>query len=267
VTVGRVTGSLFAGIVAAFLLAPTAVMAAMSLSEGSILQFPPPGWTLDWYSRLAEDESWLDAARTSALVAAGTAVGATVLGTAVAVALARARFRGQSLIQAVVLSPLIVPLVVLAVGMFVTYSSWRLSGTYAGLLAAHIVLALPYVFIAVLTALQGVDPTLERAARTLGAGPLTAFREVTLPLIFPGIAIGALFAFIVSWDEVVVALFLTSPTVRTLPVLMWGQVRTEVEPTVAAVGTLLTAMSVLLLIAMAWLQHRGSKRIAGSVHG
>jgi putative spermidine/putrescine transport system permease protein len=145
------------------------------------------------------------------------------------------------------LSPMIVPIVIVAIGTYLVFVSWRLEGSLIGLVVAHVCLALPLVVVNVVASLQSLDRNLELAAQNLGAGPLRTFFRITLPLILPGVGAGALFAFITSWDEVVVSMFLASPTVRTLPVLMWSAIRSEVDPTIAAVASMLTVLTLALL--------------------
>ena len=226
-----------------FLIGPTLVIIPMSFSSGKTLKFPPPGYSLRWYENLFTSEMWTGAAITSLQVGVLTAIFATVLGTITAIGLARGKFPAKSFIQAVVLSPLIIPLVIVAIGMFSVFVSWRLAGSLVGLVIAHTVLALPFVVTNVMASLRTVDRNLELAAANLGAGPIRVFTRVTLPLIMPGALAGALFAFITSWDEIVVAIFLTTARLRTLPIVMWNQVRTEVDPTIAAAATILTVIT------------------------
>ena len=162
----------------------------------------------------------------------------------------RGRFPGKSLANALILSPLVVPVIVIGIGMFSVYVRWKITGSLAGLVAAHSALAIPFVMVSVASALRTMDRNLETAAQSLGAGPGRTFARITLPIILPGVLTGALFAFLTSWDEVVVSIFLTTAKFRTLPVEMWEQVRQVVDPTVAAVATTVLAVttSVLLLV-------------------
>ena len=162
----------------------------------------------------------------------------------------RGRFPGKNLVNALILSPLIVPVIIIAIGMFSLYVRWKITGTLLGLVIAHSTLAIPFVVVSVSTSLRTIDRNLELAAQNLGAGPVRTFTRITLPLVLPGVFAGALFAFLTSWDEVVVAIFLTTAKFRTLPVEMWEQVRQVVDPTVAAVATVvLTVTTTVLLIA------------------
>ena len=246
------------GLVAFVLIAPTLVIVPMSLSAGSELRFPPSGWSTRWYVNFFTDEAWVYGAITSATVAGWTVAISTVLGTLTALGLVRGRYPGRAAVNAVVLGPLLVPVVLLAIGMFFVLARWRLSGTLQGLVIAHVVLALPLVVVTVGTSLRGVDRTLEMAAQSLGAGPLRTFWRVTFPLIRPGIVAGALFAFITSWDEVVIAIFQTSPLFRTLPVVMWSQVRSQVDPTIAAAASMLTVLTAAVLLAAYVVTRRGA---------
>jgi len=231
-----------------YLLAPTLVIIPMSFTEGSILSFPPDGFSLRWYEQMLTRSEWSTGLRNSAVVAVLTAILATVLGTLAALGLTRGRFPGKALVNALALSPLIVPVVIIAIGMFSLFVQWRISGSIVGLVAAHTALALPFVIVSVATSLRTMDRNLELAAANLGATPARSFLRITLPIILPGVLAGAIFSFITSWDEVVVAIFLTSARFRTLPVEMWEQVRQVVDPTVAAVATTLLVVTTGLLL-------------------
>jgi putative spermidine/putrescine transport system permease protein len=231
-----------------YLLAPTLVIVPMSFTEARILSFPPQGFSLQWYGRMLTDPQWSTAMVNSAEVAILTAILATVLGTLAALALMRGRFPGRTAVNGLVLAPLIVPVVIIAIGMFSLYVRWRISGSLLGLVIAHTALALPFVVVSVSASLRTMDRNLELAAANLGADPRRTFTRITLPIILPGVVAGAIFAFITSWDEVVVAIFLTSARFRTLPVEMWEQVRQVVDPTVAAVATTLLVVTTALLL-------------------
>ncbi len=231
-----------------YLLAPTLVIVPMSFTEASTLGFPPQGFSIRWYGQMLTDPQWSAGLTNSILVAVLTAIAATVLGTLAALGLGRGRFPGRSLVNGLVLSPLIVPVVIIAIGMFSLFVRWRISGTLPALVLAHTALALPFVVVNVATSLRTMDRNLELAAANLGADPTRTFFRVTLPLIVPGVLAGAIFSFITSWDEVVVAIFLTSARFRTLPTEMWEQVRQVVDPTVAAVSTTLLLVTTTLLV-------------------
>ncbi len=234
-------------LIAFFLIAPTLIVVPMSFSEGGLLTFPPKGFSTRWYANFIDQDTWTAGAMTSLKVGLMTAILATVLGTLTALGLVRGRYPGRPLVTALVLSPLIVPVVVVAIGMYFVYSEWHIIGTLHGLILAHTAIAIPFVVVVVGSSLRTFDRTLELAAQNLGAGPVRTFFRITLPLIFPSVVAAALFAFIASWDEVVVSIFLSSPAVRTLPVVIWGQVRSVIDPTIAAVATALTGVTLTLL--------------------
>lgn len=253
----RLAFAVFGVMMVVFLIAPTLILVPMSFSSGQTMQFPPPGFSLRWYETIFTSPTWSFSTLVSFQIALITAILASILGTLAAFALVRGRFPGKGLANAVLLSPMIVPVVIIAIGMFAVFVSWRLTGSPIALIIAHTVLALPFVVINVGASLRTVDRTLEAASANLGAGPLTTFRYVTLPLILPGVLAGALFAFITSWDEVVVAIFLSAPQLQTLPVLMWTQINETVDPTVAAVATLLTVATTILFAFATFAQRRG----------
>ncbi len=236
------------GLTVFFLVVPTLIIVPMGFSSSQILTFPPPGWSLQWYEKMLTDRQWTTGFLNSFQVATVTAIVSTVLGTMAALGMVRGRFPGKSLANALILSPLIVPVIVIAIGMFSLYVRWKITGSIVGLVAAHSALAIPFVMINVATGLRTLDRNLEMAAQNLGAGPGRTFMRVTFPLILPGVLTGALFAFLTSWDEVVVAIFLTTAKFRTLPVEMWEQVRQVVDPTVAAVATMVLAVTTTVLL-------------------
>jgi putative spermidine/putrescine transport system permease protein len=231
-----------------YLLAPTLVIVPMSFTQARILSFPPQGFSFQWYQRMFTDPQWASGMANSVQVATVTAILATALGTLAALGMTRGRFPGRTVVNAVALSPLIVPVVVIAIGMFGLFVQWRIAGSLIGLVIAHTTLALPFVIVNVGTSLRTIDRNLELAAANLGADPRRTFSHITLPLILPGVLAGAIFSFITSWDEVVVAIFMTSARFRTLPVEMWEQVRQVVDPTVAAVATTLLVVTTTLLV-------------------
>lgn len=236
-------------LVALFLLLPSAVVVAMSFSAGKLLTFPPQGFSLEWYGNFFASRTWSGSTLNSLQVALLATLGATLLGTLAAVGLVRGRPRGRGLLRAILLSPMIVPILVSALGFYISVQVTGLDA-FTSLVLAHIVLATPFVLLTVSASLYGLSPQYELAAYTLGAGRGYTFLHVTLPLILPGVGVGALFAFVTSWDEIVAALFLSSPRLRTLPVTMWEQARHSVDPTIAAASSLLTLATLLVLLAV-----------------
>ena len=230
-----------------FLIGPMLVVIPMGFTSSPILSWPPEGFSFRWYEKMVTDPQWSRGFVNSAQVATLTAVLSTVLGTPAALGIVRGRFPGKGLANALLLSPLIVPVIILALGFFAFFVRFKLTGSLVGLVLAHTALAVPFVVINVGTVLRTMDRSLEMAAANLGADPLRTFQRITLPIIFPGVVAGALFAFITSWDEVVVSIFMTTARFRTLPVEMWEQVRQVIDPTVAAVATLVMLVTTVVL--------------------
>jgi putative spermidine/putrescine transport system permease protein len=255
----------FVGLVFLFLIAPILVIMPLSFNSESFFSYPMPGYSLKWYfgpDGFFTNTRWTSALKVSLIVAVSVTILATALGTVAALGLSRARIPGRAAIMAVLISPMIVPVIISAVGMFLFYASWGLAGTFAGLILAHTALATPFVVITVTATLTGFDRTLMRAGASCGAAPHTVFFKVVLPLILPGVISGALFAFVTSFDEVVVALFLVSPEQRTLPKQMFSGIREMISPTITAAATVLVLFSTALLITVELLRRR-SERLRG----
>jgi len=231
-----------------FLVLPVFVIIPISFSSAQYLTFPPPGLSLQWYQQYFGGRDWIAATIQSLQVGLGTVVVCLLLGVPLAFALVRTSFRGKFLVDALVISPMILPAIILAIGDYLLFVRLRLVGTTWALILGHAVIALPFMVVNVRATLKGVDPDLERAASSLGAPPLAVFTTVTLPLMMPGVITGALFAFIISFDEVVIALFLSGPYTQTLPMRMWSGLRYEIEPTLAAVSSLLIIFAAVILI-------------------
>jgi putative spermidine/putrescine transport system permease protein len=240
----------FAAVVGVWLVAPMFVVVPMSFTGAASFEFPPPSWSTKWYENFFNDPTWVDALLTSLRIGVLVTVLAVVLGVAAAIALVRSRFRGKGAVNALLVAPMVVPTVVLAIALYSLFLRWRLTGTTLGFVLAHTVLAVPYVIVTVSASLRQFDWRQVQAASSLGANPWITFARVTLPQITPGVLAGALFAFATSFDEVVVSLFLVSPTMRTLPVEMFSSMTREVDPTTAVASTLMLAvvMAVLSLV-------------------
>lgn len=230
-----------------FLLSPTLLVFPLSFSSAPFLSFPPPDWTLRWFARLLEDPKWLRAFLSSAQVAALAVSLAVVVGTAAAIGLARIGRRWRGPLEILFLTPLIVPTIVVAIGLYYVLAPVGLHGSRAALAVGHAALAVPFVVITVRAALKGFDDNLELAARGLGAGTPTVLQRIMLPIIAPGIAAGAIFAFITSFDDVVLALFLTDARSRTLPRVIYEGVTHDIDGTIIAVAALLVTLSTIAL--------------------
>jgi putative spermidine/putrescine transport system permease protein len=248
------------GAILVFLAFPILVVVVASFSSASYLTFPPPVFGLRWYREYLGSESWLHATWLSLGVAAAVVVLSTLLGTLASLGLARLPRLLRALATGLILSPLIVPVIIIAIGIYYAFSRYRLIGSPLGLVLAHTCLAVPFVVTSVSASLAGLDRRLEQAALSLGATPWGTFRQVTLPLIRPGVLVGALFAFITSFDELVVALFLSGSGAVTLPRRMWDDLRNAIDPTIAAVSTLTIVLTAVLL-GGAHLLRRRSERL------
>jgi putative spermidine/putrescine transport system permease protein len=232
-----------------------------SFTEG-MLSFQPEAYSLKWYAAILTDPKWTLAIQNSFFIGICATVIATVLGTCAAVGLARDDMPARRLITALLLSPMIVPLIITAAGMFFFYADIGLAGSYLGIILAHAALGTPFVIITVTATLTGFDYALARAALNLGARPLQVFFDIIMPLIRPGVISGALFAFITSFDEVVVVLFMAGPGQRTIPRQMFSGLREQINPTILAVATLLILVSIALLVTIELLRRR-SERMRG----
>ncbi|MCI0549008.1 MAG: ABC transporter permease [Candidatus Rokubacteria bacterium] len=228
-----------AWMVLTFLVAPMLVVVPVSLTDTRYLALPERGLSLQHYANLVRDEVWLSAIGQSLVVAVVSTVAAVVLGTLCAVGCWRVGSRRAEAVRVLMLTPLVVPAIVVALGFYRMWIDLKLLDTFTGVILVNVVTGLPYVVITVSTSLANLDPRLEQAARNLGASVAQTVRLVIVPCIMPGILAGAIFAFVHAWDELVVLLFITSRRLYLLPRAMWAGINENVDPTIAAVATLL----------------------------
>jgi putative spermidine/putrescine transport system permease protein len=257
--VARAVLWIFSVTVLLFLIAPILVVIPLSFNSEPFFTFPLAGFSLRWYADFLDNPRWTQAIWNSLIVGGATTVLATALGTLAATGLTRREMPYRGLIMGLLISPMIVPVVITAVGMYFFFGKLGLLNSFAGIIFAHTALAVPFVVITVGATLSTYDTNLSRAGASLGAQPLTVFRRVTLPLILPGIISGALFAFVTSFDETVVVLFLASPDQRTLPMQMFSGIREEVTPTITAAATLLIVFACVLLGSIEMLRRRSAR--------
>jgi len=243
-----------------FLAAPIFAIIPTSFSSGEYFVYPLPGYSGRWYAEVVRDPTWLRALETSLIVGAASAALATLLGTMAALGLARTKSRLGPVVMGGLISPMVTPIVIVAVSLFYAYAAVGLAGGLTALVLSHATLGLPFVTITVLATLRTYNWNLDRAAESLGAGKVRIFFTITLPLIAPGVLSGALFSFAVSFDEVVVTLFLASPEHTTLPREIFSGLRQSISPAVVAVSTITIAMSCLLMALVALLA-RASNRL------
>jgi putative spermidine/putrescine transport system permease protein len=233
-----------------YLLAPILIVIPVSFSAAAFVVFPPRGFSLRWYANFLESRELTEALELSLRLAVAVTVTATIAGTLAALALVRYRLPGRELIRTGLMAPIVLPGVVLGIALLIFLNRTPLALSFGGLFAAHLVVTLPYVVRAVSATLEGLDRRIEEAAASLGAPPITLFRTVTLPLIKPGVMAGAIFAFITSFDELVVSLFLTGPRLSTLPVQIYNYIEFASDPTIAAISVVLIVFTtgVVLLV-------------------
>ncbi len=253
---------LFTGLVLLFLIAPILAIMPLSFNAEPYFSYPMPGLSMRWYNDFFGSERWMNALKTSLIVAFCVTILATILGTVAALGLSRANLPGKALILGTLISPMIVPVIITAVGLYLFYAKLGIIGTLLSMVLAHTVLATPFVVVTVTSTLTSFDYSLSRAAAGLGAPPLKVFTAVILPLILPGVISGALFAFVVSFDESVVVLFISSPELRTLPKQMFSGIRELISPTITAAATVLILFSTFLLVGAELLRRR-SERLRG----
>jgi len=254
-----------------FLIVPILVIIPLSFNAEPYFTFTPEmlsfkasGYSLRWYQDIINNDQWLHSIKNSFIIGISATVLATAFGTVAALGLSRAELPFKRLLMAVLISPMIVPLIISAAAMFFFYSApfgsdFALTHTYAGVILAHAALGTPFVVITVTATLVGFDKNLIRASNSLGADSVTTFFKVIMPLILPGVISGALFAFVTSFDEVVVVLFMAGFEQRTIPRQMWAGIREQISPTILAVATLLICLSTILLATIELLRRRNER--------
>jgi putative spermidine/putrescine transport system permease protein len=258
-TLGRILFWVVCLLVFAYLIFPITVIIPISFSPSEYLQFPPKSVSLQWYKAYVSSEEWVDSTVQSLKVAGLTMVLSTVLGTMASFGLVRGRFKGKKLIQMFIISPMIIPHIIIAIGLYFMFAKLHLVGKTLGIVLGHLPLTLPFVVVTVSASLYGFNISLEEAALTLGANRIKTFFLVTYPLIQPGILAGALFAFIISFDELIVALFLSGTRAVTLPKRMFDALRFEISPVIASISTILILLAVVILVGAALLKRRSER--------
>ena len=261
------------GAIFVFLITPILVVMPLSFNAENfftftpeMLRFDPEGYSLRHYRDFLTNTEWTNAVKNSLMIAPVATLISVSLGTLAAIGLSQSHVPAKRAIMAIMISPMIVPLIISATGMYFFYSKIGLVGTYWGIVLAHAVLGIPFVIITVTATLVGFDKSLTRAAANMGADPVTTFFRVQMPLILPGVISGGLFAFITSFDEVVVVLFVGSAELQTLPWQMFTGLREQISPTILAAATVLVAISIALLTVVELLRRR-SERLRGMSPG
>jgi len=242
-----------------FLLLPSVIVIPVSFGDAHEMMFPPKTWSFDLYRQFFNDAEWLAAAWLSLRVALWTTAISLLLGVPAAYGLVRGRFPGQRWLGLFLLSPIMVPAIVAALGLYIYFLKTGISGGELRLVLGLSVVTMPFVIVTSMSGLRHIDPNLEAAATIMGAGPLTVFFRVTLPLLKPSIIGGALFAFLMSFDEVTIAWFISRAGYTTLPIKMFSSIQWEISPVLAAISTMLTLISVVICLAVAKIQRRDPK--------
>jgi mannopine transport system permease protein len=255
-TLGPLLFASVVGSVLFFLVLPTLIVIPMSVGTASYIQFPPRGLTLKWYFDYFNDPDWMAATGFSLKIALATTVTSTIIGTLGSIALVRGKLPGKAFIQALTLSPMVVPHIVIAVAIYLVFAPVGLTGNFLGFLIAHTMLSVPYIIITVTAVLQRFDVTLELAALNCGASRSQAFWFIVLPNIMPGVAAGAVFAFLASFDEATVAFFISGINGTTITRKMFEDIDFNLTPMIAAVSTVLVLFTLLLMGGTKFLQSR-----------
>lgn len=269
---GSLSLSSTAYLVLAFLMLPILIIIPLSFNAEPFFSFTkgmlaldPEAYSVKWYMQIIEDDKWILAIKNSFFIGICATLIATTLGTLAAIGMSNSDMPCKRFIMAMLLSPMIVPLIITAAGMFFFYTQLNLVGSYLGVIIAHAVLGTPFVIITVNAALAGFDYSLVNASLGMGAKPTYTFFKVIMPLIRPGVISGALFAFVTSFDEVVVVLFLAGPEQRTIPRQMFSGLREQISPTILAVATLLVILSAMLLLTLEYLRARSERIYTGQL--
>jgi len=237
----------------AFLLAPIAVVIVLSFTSGNSLTFPPPGLSLRWFRYLAGRDEFLSAAIVSAQIAALSAVAATALAIPAAIALVRGRFPLRTAIETVLMSPAILPGIVTGVALLQYFTLIGLVRSFPRLVIAHAMLCLPYALRSIGACLRGIDPSLEEASRTLGAGSWRTFRRILLPLLKPGVIAALIFSFVTSFDNVVVSIYLIGGDTVTLPIRIFTYLEWQFDPSIAAISTVFVVVTIAVVVVVEWM--------------
>lgn len=250
----------FSIVVLLFLILPTFIVIPISFSSSSYMEFPPPGYSLQWYHKFFGDTQWTGALFLSFKVGVTTMILASLLGTMASITLVRTKSKFNTIFYFLSITPMIVPLIVIAVVVYSLFIRINIQGSFIGLVIAHTIVAIPFVITTVLGSLRGFDIRIEQAAISLGAHPILAFLKITVPIIGPSLISGALFAFIASFDELIISIFVSDTFTKTLPVKMWEGIRLEIDPTLAAIASVLITISIALLLSVEFLKAFGKKR-------
>ena len=237
-----------------FLLVPIIFIVLLSFGSSQWLLLPPPAWDFRWYEEFFDDPRWLESMWVSFKIAVMVTILSVIIGFLTSYGLVRKHFKGREFLRAFFLTPMIFPVIVLAIALYGFFLYLGLNGTLVGFVIAHLIIALPFSITVISTALESFDESLENAAILCGASPWMARLKITIPCIKNGIFSAGIFSFLISWDEVILAIFMASPTIQTFPVRIWGMLRQDLTPVIAAASTILIALTIILMILIAFLK-------------
>ncbi|WP_322028018.1 ABC transporter permease [Burkholderia sp. BCC1977] len=257
---GKVVGA-FAIFIYLYLLFPTLIIVPMSFGNRMDMAFPPAQYSLDLYRDYLHSSDWLAVTGHSALYASLAALLAMIVGVPAGYALSRTQFPGKRLLVLLTLSPMMVPVIVISLGLYLYYLKLNLTGTAFGIVLAHAMFVMPYIILTISAGVESLDERLEKAAVIMGAGQWRVFRTVVLPQLASSLVSAGIFAFLMSFDEVVIAWFITGPDTMTLPVKMYSSIKWEASPVLAAVATILTGLSVVVCVATSFLKKAAAKPV------
>jgi putative spermidine/putrescine transport system permease protein len=255
----RIAIALAVALILLYLTLPVLIIFPVSFGDSASLRFPPPGWSMRWYEAFLGSHQWLGAAATSFQVATLTMLISVPIGTAASYGLTACKMPGARYAYVLLMTPMIIPIIIIAVGVFAVFSKMGLVGSMGGLVLAHVLLAIPYVLLTVGAGLRSFDVNQEMAARSLGVNRAKAFATVTLPQIRTSVFVAAVFSFLSSLDEVVIALFIARGETTTLTREMFLSIREQVDPTIAAVSSLLVSVTVMVAALAYASQQRSAK--------
>ncbi len=245
-----------------FLLGPVLLVFPISFSADANIAWPPSGWSIRWYRAMLVQPELGEALRNSLMLAASVTILALIIAMPTAFALGRAKFRGREVLLSALTAPLLLPTIVLGLALLIIFVSRGLVGSWPGLVMAHLLVTVPYALRILLTSLSGLPAAVEEAASSLGAGPWPVFRRITLPLMLPGVVASAAIVFLVSFDEVVITLFIVGPRLTTLPVALYHYVEARTDPMVAAISVLMVLFTLALVVVLE--RAVGLRRAVGS---
>ena len=238
----------FTILVLLFLVLPVLIIVPMSFSSSRYLEFPPPGFSTQWYQAFFGDPQWVDALKTSLELAVATTLISLILGVLAAEGLSKSEFKGKSAVIEAFMMPMLVPGIIVGIAIYRFEAGMSLSGSFSGLLIAHVLMAVPFVIRTVLANLEGYNPNYELASRSLGANSLVTFLRVTVPMIRTALFSGAMFAFATSFDEIVVSQFICGVEVTTLPKRIWDGLNQQLDPTITAIAAIVIVLISLIMI-------------------